>query len=132
MKTWSICIVALAVLVFAGNCKKSKHSLVTEPGDLSGRWIHTAHFYSIGPPGQWHTVVPGQWIELRADGGFSSNLSPFSSASRYEVIDSIQLRLIIQPAGAPLIYRYSHRGDTLELTPVPFCIEGCAERFLKQ
>jgi hypothetical protein len=132
MKSFCIWAMVLMAWVATGNCRKPT-SLINDPGvPLSGRWNYTAHYYSIGSPGQWHPVViPGQWIELRGDGGFSSNVKPFSSAGSYRVMDSIHLTLIIQAGRDSLLYRYSLRGDTLELSPYPLCIEGCADRFLK-
>jgi len=127
---WAILLIAFMALV---NCRKSRTSLIDEPGgSLEGKWNYAAHFYSIGPPGQWHPVNAGQWIELRSNGGLSSNFAPYSTAGSYQVMDSMRLKLIIQPRLDSLIYFYSLRSDTLELIPVPFCFEGCKDRFLKQ
>jgi hypothetical protein len=133
MKSFYICIGLLVAWAVTGNCKKAPPVIIDPDVPLSGRWNYTAHYYSIGTPGEWHPVpVPGQWIELSGDGRFSSNVKPFSSAGSYRVMDSVHLALIIQPGRDSLVYRYSLRGDTLELTPYPLmCIEGCADRFLK-
>ena len=131
MKTYGKWI-AVLIVILSANCRKPANPLVEKPGGLTGRWKYAAYFYSIGPPGEWHTVAPGQWIELRDDGSFSSNASPFSAAYAYSIKDSVQVNLLRGVGRDPLQYRYLLKGDTLELAPVPFCIEGCADRFIKE
>ena len=132
MKNLHFWVIALTALVALASCKKSRSPLINEPDDaLQGRWNYAAHFYSIGSPGDWHPVNAGQWIELHNNGVLSSNFAPYSSAGSYQVMDSMRLKLIIQPGRDSLLYIYSLRGDTLELIPLPFCMEGCKDRFLK-
>jgi len=129
----SLCLAVIVLTTFTAlvNCRKSRTSLINEPESLQGRWNYAAHFYSIGPPGDWHPVNAGQWIDLHNNGVLSSNFAPYSSAGSYQVMDSMRLKLIIQPGRDSLLYIYSLRGDTLELIPFPFCFEGCKDRFLK-
>jgi hypothetical protein len=129
LQRWAIALLSFVVLV---NCRKPRAPFKEPNESLEGKWNYTAHYFSIGSPGDWHPVIAGQWIELRGNGGFSSNIDPYSSAIGYRVMDSMRLTLIRQPGRDSLLYFYSLRGDTLDLVPFPFCIEGCKDRFLKQ
>jgi len=134
MKNLHLWVIALTALVVLASCKKSETCLINEPDDaLQGRWNYAAHYYSIGSPGDWHPVPAGQWIELRSNGTVVSSVTPYSSAATYQVMDSMHLKFIIKPGRDSLLYLYSLRGDTLELSPyAPMCVEGCADRFLRK
>jgi len=125
---WAIALIAFVVLV---NCRKPRTSIKEPNESLQGRWNYTEHYYSIGSTGEWHPVATGHWIELRGNGEFNSNFTPYSSAGSYLLMDSMRLKLITQPGRDSLLYFYSLRGDTLDLIPFPFCFEGCKDRFLK-
>jgi hypothetical protein len=131
MKSFYICIIMLVVCAGTDSCRKSPSVIVDPNNPLSGSWYYTERYYSIGTPGEWHPVAPGQRIELHGDGRFSSNFQPFSSAVSYRVLDGVHLSLIKQAGQDSVLYSYSLRGDTLELTPYPMCFEGCADRFLR-
>lgn len=133
MKSLGIWVTVVIASLAMHGCKKNACSPATTSGSLYGRWQYAAHYYGIGPPGEWHPVtVPGLWIELRRDGSFSSNVIPYLAAHSYQLIDSIHIKMIIHAGSDSLLYRFSKRGDTLDLSPyAPLCVEGCADRFLK-
>lgn len=133
MKSLGIWATVVLLCAVVNGCKKKMCLPVAEPPGLYGRWHYAAYYLGIGPPGEWHPVpVTGQWIELRSDGSFSSNFIPYLAAHSYHLTDSVHIKLIIQDGSDSLLYRFSKRGDTLELSPyAPLCIEVCADRFLK-
>ena len=132
MKT--IYFIALALLLFDFGC--SKRPISGEPlnNDILGKWIWVENFYSIGGPGQWHPVTPAsQTIEFKPDGSFVAPNAFLSSATRYELVDSITIKF--QPASTPsgyilMQYKIDVGGSELYLQPVdPRCIEGCNNKF---
>ena len=138
MKQSSI-VLFFAVLVLAG-CGKEEEGEVINKGDgdtgLAGKWRYSEQFYSAGPPGSWTPVQPAnQYIEFKDDGTFVSVPGFVSGANRYEIVDSITVK--ISPANTAngfITYQYqvSETGDQLILSPSdPICIEGCASKFVR-
>ena len=131
MKHWlSICTIVL--LLFQNSCKKSSGSTTTP---LSGKWNYTAYYFSDGgTPPAWHAVSTlNQWINIRNDGSFMSNLPPFDAATSWQLVDSIQIKFIPPPGEKALVYTYTLDtiSHELQLEPVPICIEGCMQKFSK-
>jgi len=133
MKSFFLLLV-IVTGAFGAGCKKSNKALIDEPGSLHGRWTHTAHYSSIGGPGQW-LPDPNRdhWIEFSSDGRFRSNTAPFPAVSSYQVLDSMHIKLTTFPAGDSLFYLYSLHGPTLELSQYApaMCFEGCGDLFTK-
>ncbi len=128
-----IFILLLFILV---SCSKSSVDTNYAPhaDSLPGKWWYTNYYMSIGGPGSWYAVSPvNQWVELKANGVISSNLSPFDEATRYELPDSNKIKFIIpsKPDGF-LLFQYSinKTEPSLILSPLnPMCIEGCGIKF---
>ncbi len=124
----------ITVMFFAGlnGCKKSSVGKDI-PVSITGKWYFTAYYYGIGGPGGWRPVTTdNQYIELKTDGGFSSNFSPFNAAATYQLTDSAHIKFIPQTGQNSLLYffKLDSINNELQLSPAnPICIDGCGQKF---
>jgi hypothetical protein len=120
------------LLVFAIACKKSGDKTI-EPvkNSLIGKWTYTEHYGSSGGPGEWRPVNPSnQIIEFNSDGTFVPCESFLKDANHFEILDSVTVKF--QPAfsgSSMMSYSIDTIARELILTPIPLCIEGCADKF---
>ena len=131
-------IAALLLSACLYSCKKSgKETGGPIPATLTGKWNYAAYYFSIGGPGGWHPAnEQDKWIQFKEDGSFSSNLSPFNTAIRYHLTDSVHVQFITAVSTDSSLF-YSFSIDTVQgfvsLSPArPMCIEGCAQKFTRQ
>ncbi|MEP6747664.1 MAG: hypothetical protein ABJB86_08055 [Bacteroidota bacterium] len=115
-------------------CKKSAiGSANIASSSITGKWTYAEYYFSIGGPANWQPVITSnQFIELKADGTFSSNLSPFTSVLYYGLVDSNHIKFNKQPGQDALLYFYTLDlvKHTLTLSDaINICIEGCAQKF---
>jgi len=127
----------LSLLFFAIACKKSGNRII-EPIDngLIGKWTYTEYYYSIGRPGDWHSVTPPkQTVEFKPDGTFIPSESFLKDANHFEILDSVTVKF--QPASTPsgfilMGYSIDPGARQLLMYPVnPMCIEGCSNKFTR-
>lgn len=120
----------LLVLCFLSvSCTKS----LVDPLKLQGKWRITASFISTGAPGQW-IPAPNKknydYVQFNENGTLAGTL--FTDYKTYSVKDSITLTFF---KADQTIENYSYllKDGTLTLSPVGpvYCIEGCADRFVK-
>lgn len=102
---------------------------------LLGKWFFTQQYRSDGSMGQWYPIQKhNQWIELKNNGVFSSNFAPFESATRYEIKDSIHIKLY-EPLRSDSLcdfYKVDSIQHILTFSPTIYiCVEGCAKKFEK-
>ena len=130
-------LLVLCLLFFAIACKKSGNKII-EPidNDLIGKWTYTEYYYSIGGPGEWHSVTPPkQAIEFKPDGTFIPAESFLKGADHFEILDSVTVKF--QPAPNPsgfilMGYSIDPAARQLLIYPVnPACIEGCNNKFTR-
>jgi hypothetical protein len=120
------------LLLFTISCKKSGDKTI-EPveNSLIGKWTYTEHYGSSGGPGEWRPVNPSnQIIEFNSDGTFVPCESFLKDANHFEILDSVTVKF--QPAFSGfsmMSYSIDTIARELILTPIPLCIEGCADKF---
>jgi len=138
-KKMKYCLIgALLLSACLYSCKKTgKETGGPIPATLTGKWNYAAYYFSIGGPGGWHPAnEQDKWIQFKEDGSFSSNLSPFNTAIRYHLTDSVHVQFITAVSTDSSLF-YSFSIDTVQgfvsLSPArPMCIEGCAQKFTRQ
>jgi hypothetical protein len=123
-------------LVFSiiGCTKSSYRNSNPIDNSLVARWTYVEYYFSIGGPGEWHPVQPAnQEIEFKSDGSFVSTESFLKGVTRYEIIDSVTIKVkpVSRPSGYMLMgYKINTIDRELYLYPVdPYCIEGCGNKF---
>ena len=114
-------------------CEKSTVPTKTLPENLTGKWNYTQSFYSPGGPLVYvSTDDLYQWINFKADGGFSSNMPRFQDVASYEVLDSVTIKLF-RPASQSserFFAQIDPASKKLTLSSADFiCIEGCGSKF---
>ena len=124
---------SLIFLVFIFGCGKSD-KLEPIENSVIGKWTYIEYFFSIGGPGQWHTVTPAnQTIEFKPDGSFIPASSFLNGFTKFEIVDSVTIKF--QPASTPagyilMGYYINRLRRELHLSPInPACIEGCSSKF---
>lgn len=125
----------ILVLLFAA-CSGSK-SLNDGGNTLTGTWLYTEQYTSIGGPGNWSPAQPsGQKITFQTDGNFVSTGEILKGSSRFEILDSLRIKLTPAPNEKGFVvlgYVLDSSGRYLELYPLEptRCIEGCMSKFQK-
>ena len=126
----------MILLSFAGlgSCKKSSADTGNNISSLvTGKWNYAEYYISDGGGSiNWLPVTPGQFIELEANGTFSSNFAPFNTAVNFQLVDSAHIKFNEPSAQGSHLYFYSVNKNELQLSPAdPACIEGCAQKFTR-
>lgn len=127
-------ISTLAVLFFAVSCEKQNgfffetslegtwrvNEVWSDPGDGSGAY-------------QKVTIKPVPEITFYKDGSVSSTSTLFGlhMIDSFKVVDSTQVLLSFKDISSQpqTLYRYSFKGNTMELNPP--CIEGCGLKLVR-
>jgi hypothetical protein len=127
----NVTLLFCAVFIMAvSSCKKEDAKNANTP--LVGKWKLDANYISTGGPGEWISVpkTDSHYVQFYADGKLGGN--GFAGYYSYVVKDS----LLTFNNAADGVQKYLHniRHDTLTMTPngPPYCIEGCAIRFIKE
>jgi hypothetical protein len=128
--------ISLVLLFITLACKKSVDKTIEPIEDsLIGNWTYTEHYGSTGGPGEWYPVSPSnQTIEFKSDGTFIPCQSFLSDANHFEILDSATVTFApTSTSSGTIMMRYSIDTIARELlfSPVPNCIEGCADKFKK-
>lgn len=128
MKNTSFALLLILCLPFV-SCTKS----LIDPLKLQGKWKITASYISIGPPGKW-TPTPTKknydYVQFNENGSLEGTL--FTDYKTYLVKDSTTLTFFKIDKTIEN-YSYILKDGTLTLSPAGpvYCIEGCADRFVK-
>lgn len=127
---FTLLIVCLPALVA---CDKQVTEEKSFSEQITGKWKFSQSFYSIGGPLIYvSTENLNQWIDFKADGGFSSNMPDFKNITNYELLDSSKVRFISSPSQAGVRYFIflDSVHSSLTLSPADLrCIEGCGNKF---
>jgi hypothetical protein len=127
----NVTLLFCAVFIMAvSSCKKENPQSANEP--LVGKWKFSATYFGTGGPGTWEAVAStdNHYVQFYADGKLGGN--EFAGYLSYVVKDN--LLTFNNAADGVQKYLYNIRHDTLTMTPngPPYCIEGCAIRFIKE
>jgi hypothetical protein len=132
-------LVAITFMASMFGCHKDKTgNRFPEEKHVIGAWSYVEQYVSNGGPGVWNKVQPGgETIEFRADGSFRSSVEFLKGANRYEIIDSVQLKIapIANSLGHVVMnFTFLNNNNELQLSPLlpARCIEGCASKFTRK
>jgi hypothetical protein len=118
-------------LILVAGCKKSNVAPPIE-SSLIGRWTYTENYFGDGvSPVHWQPAIPAnQTIEFKSDGTFVACESFLKDADHFEILDSVTIRFHYPAGGLPVMnYSIDTVAGELVMSPVPWCIEGCAYKF---
>lgn len=126
----------IILLSFAdlGSCKKSSADTINNNySTVTGKWNYAEYYMGDGVSViNWQPVTPGKFIDLEANGTFSSNLAPFNTVVNFQLVDSAHIKFYEPSAQGSHLYFYSLSKNELQLSPAaPVCIEGCAQKFTR-
>jgi hypothetical protein len=134
MKTLLVTMTFMAMF----GCHKDKNSGDAAARQIIGEWNYVEQYVSNGGPGVWNKVQPeGLTMEFKAGGQFTSSLEFLKGANRYEIIDSVQLKIspVANSLGHVVMnYTFLNKNNELQLSPLlpARCIEGCASKFTRK
>ena len=131
----STLVFGLILLLTTGCNKTNKENKIPVDNNIIGKWAYTENFYGTGLPGSWHPVVPaGQTIEFKPDGTFIASQSFLNGADHFEMVDSVTIKFlpVATATGYQLMtYQVKTADRELYLAPMPLCIEGCNNKFIR-
>jgi hypothetical protein len=126
----------IILLSFAGlgSCKKSSADTINNNcSSVTGKWNYAEYYVSDGVSAiNRLPVTPGQFIDLEANGTFSSNFAPFDTPVNFQLVASAHMKFNEPSAQGSHLYFYGLNKNELQLSPAdPGCIEGCAQKFTR-
>ncbi len=124
-------LIYLLIICLFYSCSHSVEGVLFNP-NLNGKWTLTdVQAPGYGPSGVWSVASPsGRWFQFNADSTVSGTV--FTGATRYSIIDSATLKIII-PSEAAGFKLYNYQLDSIKkalffyLRPPNggYCFEGC-------
>lgn len=126
-------VLILFALFILTACTKSKEETAgVFPKNITGKWNYAQRFYSPGGPFVYESTIElRQWVIFDNSSKLSSNMPPFENFGKYNIIDSVKLKLSSgSQADRVYYYKIDSVKNSLTLTPADYlCIEGCGDVF---
>ena len=122
-----IIITIIAALSIGASCHQEATQQQT---NLTGKWKFTEYLQDPGDgSGKWAPAPTGEtYIEFRKDSTIATDVSQLQGYNRYTSLTKDEITLP-QSSGTNVKFKYSIKGNTLELRPP--CREACGLRFTR-